>query len=71
LPISSDLIQIGLELIGKGGQAMKVEEMIRSDLVTEARAYGWDVDRDDTDDDLRSIVKAGREGKRWTTAIAA
>lgn len=49
----------------------RVEEMIRSDLVAESRAYGWDANRDDTDDDLRSIVKAGREGKRWATAIAA
>jgi hypothetical protein len=75
LPISSDLIEIELELIGKGGQAMnekrRVEDMSRAELIAEAATYGWVVNnREDTDGDLMSVVIAGREGARWHAKAA-
>lgn len=48
----------------------QVEDMSRAELVYEAAGYGWDADRDETDNDLRSIVLQGRDGSRWYARAA-
>jgi hypothetical protein len=48
----------------------RVQDLDRDELVAEAARYGWIADRGDTDSDLRSIVIAGRDGKRWFAAAA-
>lgn len=47
-----------------------VEKMSRAELVREAAEYGWIADRDDTDGDLMTTVRMGREGTRWHAKAA-